>query len=98
MWPQYWCLYEPRGPAKGPKGVSPPHQIKKVYKNVVYLNYLRPSMLNQNFILNEVKNKLNFGNICCSLDLDSYSSHLLSENDKIINYTDCKFTSYLIRS
>jgi hypothetical protein len=20
MWPQYWDLYEPRGPAKGPNG------------------------------------------------------------------------------
>jgi hypothetical protein len=32
MWPQYWGLYEPRGPAKGPKGVkSHPTKIKKMY-------------------------------------------------------------------
>jgi hypothetical protein len=30
MWPQYWDLYEPRGPAKGSNGgYVPPHQIKK---------------------------------------------------------------------
>jgi hypothetical protein len=28
MWPQYWGLYEPRGPAKGPKGVKS-HPTKK---------------------------------------------------------------------
>jgi hypothetical protein len=30
MWPQYWGLYEPRGLAKGPKGVkSHPTKLKK---------------------------------------------------------------------
>jgi hypothetical protein len=30
VWPQYWDLYEPRGPAKGPNGGKvPPHQNKK---------------------------------------------------------------------
>jgi hypothetical protein len=30
VWPQYWDLYEPRGPAKGPKGVkSHPTKLKK---------------------------------------------------------------------
>jgi hypothetical protein len=28
VWPQYWDLYEPRGPAKGPKGVKS-HPTKK---------------------------------------------------------------------
>jgi hypothetical protein len=33
VWPQYWDLYEPRGPAKGPNGAQvPPHQIKNKKK------------------------------------------------------------------
>jgi hypothetical protein len=35
MWPQYWDLYEPRGPAKGPKGLSPTPPNKKNKKKKV---------------------------------------------------------------
>jgi hypothetical protein len=48
VWPQYWDLYEPRGPAKGPKGVKSHPTKKKYYVNIsnrfIVLEYFNDSV------------------------------------------------------
>jgi hypothetical protein len=55
---------------------------KKIFRNVAHFKYLG-TPINKNLIQEEIKRRLNFGNICYHSVQNLLSSHLLSKNVKI---------------
>jgi hypothetical protein len=53
---------------------------------VSQFKYFGTTVTNKNFILEEIKKRLNFGNACYHSVQNHLSSHLLSKNVKIIAY------------
>jgi len=55
-------------------------------KGLKSLNFWEQPLTNQNSIQEEIKNRLNSGNVCCHLEQNLLSSSLLSKNYKIKIY------------
>jgi hypothetical protein len=65
------------------------HYIKvanKFFKNVAKFIYLGIMVMNQNYIYEDIKSRLNSGNVCYSAVQNLLSSSLLCKNIKIKIY------------
>jgi hypothetical protein len=60
--------------------------INRCFENVVQFRYLGTAITNHNLIQEEIKRRLNSGNVCYHSVQNLSSSHLLSKNIKIRIY------------
>jgi hypothetical protein len=66
----------------------------KSLKNVAEFAYLGTTVTNENCMLEEIKSRLNLGNVCYHLVQSLVSSHMLSKN--ITNVQNYNFACHFI--
>jgi hypothetical protein len=71
------------------------HDVKianRSFESVAQLKYLEMTVTNQNLAQEEIKRRLNFGNVCYHLVQNPLSVLLLSKNIEIIMYKTIIFS------